>query len=147
MLNSVIMMGRLTDNPEKRETPTGVSCARFTIAVERSFVRQGEERKTDFFDVVAWRNNADFACRYFSKGQLVCVQGSMETRTYDDKNGVRRKAYTLVAERLHFAEAKRDSYNQSAPVRDDSQAAPSFSNVGAEDTFQEIDGGDDDLPF
>ena len=104
MLNSVIMMGRLTDNPELRQTPSGRSVCSFTIAVERTFKAQGAERQTDFFDVVAWGSSADFASKYFNKGQLVAVQGRMETRSYEDRNGVRRKAFNIVAENLHFAE-------------------------------------------
>lgn len=150
MLNSVIMMGRLTDKPELRQTSSNRSVTSFTIAVERSFVRQGEERQTDFFDVVAWSRLAEFAARYYNKGQLIAVQGRMETRLYDDRNGVRRKAYTIVAENLYFAEPKRDSYaggGQPVPsYGNESQAAPAFSNSGGDD-FHEIEDADDDLPF
>ena len=90
MLNSVIMMGRLTAEPELRRTQNDIPVTSFTIAVERSFARQGAERQTDFFDVVAWNKQADFACKFFHKGQLVAVQGRMETRSYEDKNGNRR---------------------------------------------------------
>ena len=148
MLNSVIMMGRLTDDPELRHTASDVPVTSFTIAVERSFVKQGAERQTDFFDVVAWSKLADFAHRYFRKGQLVAVQGRMETRTYDDRNGVRRKAYNIVADNLYFAEPKRDGQGGAAQPRYDmtSQVPQSFSNNADED-FSQIDGIDDDLPF
>ena len=149
MLNSVIMMGRLTDDPELRHTASDVPVTSFTIAVERSFVKQGAERQTDFFDVVAWSKLADFAHRYFRKGQLVAVQGRMETRTYDDRNGVRRKAYNIVADNLYFAEPKRDgtAYGTAQPRYDaTSQVPQSFSNNSEED-FSQIDGMDDDLPF
>ena len=150
MLNSVIMMGRLTDNPELRQTPSGRSVCSFTIAVERTFKAEGAESQTDFFDVVAWGSSADFASKYFNKGQLVAVQGRMETRSYEDRNGVRRKAFNIVAENLHFAEPKRDSYaggGQPAPsYEDQSQATPAFENNG-NDSFREISDGDDDLPF
>ena len=109
MLNSVIMMGRLVNDPELRQTPSGVNVCSFTIAVGRSFAKQGEERQTDFFDVVAWRGQADFVSRFFRKGQMMAVQGRMETRMYEDRNGVRRKAYTIVADSVHFADPKKDS--------------------------------------
>ena len=125
MLNSVIMMGRLTAEPELRRTQNDIPVTSFTIAVERSFARQGAERQTDFFDVVAWNKQADFACKFFHKGQLVAVQGRMETRSYEDKNGNRRKAYEIIAESLHFAEPKRDAY--AGQSRDnDSQVPPAF---------------------
>ncbi len=146
MLNSVIMMGRLTDNPELRQTPQGANVCSFTIAVERSFARQGEQRQTDFFDVVAWRSQADFVSRFFRKGQMIAVQGRMETRTYDDRNGVRRKAYNIVAESLHFADSKKDSNPSPAPYDTGSQIPPAFENAGASD-FREIEAVDDDLPF
>ncbi len=149
MLNSVIMMGRLTADPELRQTPAGVNVSSFTIAVERSFAKAGTERQTDFFDVVAWRSQADFVSRYFHKGQMIAVQGRMETRSYEDRNGVRRKAYTIVADSLHFADSKRDG---NAPAADKpaydaaSQVTPAFENAGNDD-FREIDAVDDDLPF
>ncbi len=144
MLNSVIMMGRLADDPELRQTPNGVNVASFTIAVQRSFAKQGAERQTDFFDVVAWRGQADFVSRFFHKGQMIAVQGRMETRTYEDRNGVRRKAYTIVADSVHFADSKRDS--NAAPYDTGSQIPPAFENVGESD-FREIEAVDDDLPF
>jgi single-strand DNA-binding protein len=146
MLNSVIMMGRLTDNPELRQTPQGVNVCSFTIAVDRSFVKQGEQRQADFFDVVAWRGQADFVSRFFRKGQMIAVQGRMETRTYDDRNGVRRKAFTIVAESLHFADSKKDSNPSTAPYDNGSQVPPVFENAGSND-FREIEAVDDDLPF
>ena len=151
MLNSVIMMGRLTAEPELRHTASNIPVTSFTIAVDRSFAKAGTERQTDFFDVVAWNKQAEFVSRYFHKGQLVAVQGRMETRSYEDKNGVKRKAYEIVAESLHFAESKRDSQNNAggtpAPRFDEtSQMPPAFSNSGAGD-FAEISGDDDDLPF
>lgn len=114
MLNQVIMMGRLVNDPELKQTPSGVNVCTFTIAVGRSFAKQGEERQTDFFDVVAWRGQADFVSRYFRKGQMIAVEGRMETRQYEDKNGVKRKAYNIVADGLHFCEGKQD--NAQAPV-------------------------------
>lgn len=146
MLNSVIMMGRLTADPELRQTPQGVSVCSFSIAVDRDFAREGENKQTDFFDVVAWRNRAEFVSRFFQKGRMIAVQGRMETRTYDDKNGVRRKAYTIVADNVYFADSKRDSGSSSAPYDTGSQIPPAFDNMGGSD-FREIEAVDDDLPF
>ena len=97
MLNAVCLMGRLTRDPELRTTASGVSVTSFTLAVERAYVKQGEDRQADFIDVVAWRNTADFVCKYFHKGQLIAVQGSIQTRTYTDKDGNKRKAVEVVA--------------------------------------------------
>ena len=141
MLNSVIFMGRLVADPELRTTPNGASVVSFTIAVDRPFQRGGSDRVTDFFDVVAWRNTAEFISRFFHKGNLIAVQGYMTTRSYTDRNGVNRKAYELVAENAHFVESKRDgaSATGAEPV------APAYSN-GSSSDFTEI-AGDDDIPF
>ena len=90
MLNCAVIMGRLTADPELRQTPNGVAVTTFTVAVDRGFVRQGEERKAHFINVVAWRQTAEFVSRYFTKGSMIAVQGSIQTRTYDDKNGLKR---------------------------------------------------------
>ncbi len=140
MLNSVIMMGRLTAHPELRQTPTGVNVSTFTIAVNRPFAKQGEERQSDFFDVVAWRGQADFVSRFFQKGQMIAVQGRMETRTYEDRNGVRRKAYTIVADSVHFTESKK---MDSPSAGDYDTGSPAFGNV---DPTVEVS-TDDPLPF
>ena len=137
MLNQVIMMGRLTEEPELRQTPAGVNGCSFSIAVGRSFAKQGEERQTDFFDVVAWRGQAEFVSRFFHKGQMIAVKGRMETRQYEDRNGISRKAYTIVAEELHFCESKKnDSQNPAAAPAFDNPV-PSFADAAP----------DNDLPF
>lgn len=147
MLNSVIMMGRLTADPELRQTPQNVNVCSFTIAVERSFVKQGEQRQSDFFDVVAWRGQADFVSRFFRKGQMIAVQGRMETRVYDDKNGVRRKAYTIVADGLHFADSKKEESSGNSNGGNHSVfTSPEYPTTPAQD-FQEITTDDDDFPF
>ncbi len=149
MLNSVVMMGRLTADPELRTTPNGVSVTSFTIAVDRPHQRSGAERVTDFFDCVAWRTNAEFVSRYFHKGNLICVQGYMTVRPYQDKNGNNRRAYEIVVDAAHFAESKRDATANatpaSAPAAQSSTPAASYSSGTAGD-FVEIP-GDDDLPF
>lgn len=154
MLNSVIFMGRLVADPELRTTPNGINVTTFTIAVDRPMQRAGAERVADFFDVVAWRQQAEFITRFFRKGSLICVQGYMTTRTYTDKNGNNRKAYELVVEHAHFAESKRDSAASSAapaPQNSYSSASNNSNNMasyasGDTGDFVEIP-GEDDLPF
>lgn len=149
MLNSVVMMGRLTADPELRTTPNGVSVCSFTIAVDRPHQRSGAERVTDFFDCVAWRTNAEFVSRYFRKGNLICVQGYMTVRAYQDKNGNNRRAYEIIVDATHFVESKRDANASAAapaaPAAMNSAPAASYSSGDTGD-FVEIP-GDDDLPF
>lgn len=155
MLNNVVLMGRLTADPELRHTSNGVAVTSFTLAVNRSYAKAGTERVTDFIDIVAWRNTAEFVTKYFTKGQLVAVEGSIQTRTYQDKDGNNRKAFEVVASNVHFAEAKRDGANRGdfgganstggEAYQRQGEAAPSFEN-GSDDDFKEIP-TDDDLPF
>ena len=103
MLNVVAIMGRLVADPELRTTPAGVNVCRFRIACDRSFVRQGEQRQADFIDIVAWRAQAEFVCRYFSKGSLIAIDGRIETSNYQDKNGNNRTSFAIVANNINFA--------------------------------------------
>ena len=147
MLNSAIIMGRLVADPELRTTGNGNSVTTFTVAVDRRFVRQGEERQTDFIDIVAWRQTAEFVSRYFRKGSMIAVQGSIQTRMYEDKNGNKRKAVEIVADNASFCGSKAESgtgdYGRSGSVMN-SQPAPSYSTADEGD-FKEIP--EDDLPF
>lgn len=154
MLNSCIMMGRLTADPELRHTPNNAAVTSFTIAVDRSYSKAGTERQTDFFDVAAWNKTAEFISRYFRKGQLIAIQGRVETNSYEDKNGNKRKTYKIVAENVHFAEPKRNDYGEhnGFSTTQGMQAAPSESNpvYGQQTDLRsynaEVD-SDDDLPF
>ena len=151
MLNVVALMGRLVADPELRHTPSGVATCTFRIAVDRNFVRQGEERKADFIDIVAWRQSAEFVCRYFRKGNLIAVNGSLQTRNYEDKNGNKRTAYEVVADNIHFAESKNSSqasgsgYAAPAPADAPRAAAPAPVSyaVGNGDDFAVIDDKED----
>lgn len=105
MLNTVILMGRLTRDPELRQTPQGVSVAQFSLAVERNYSK-GEEKQTDFINIIAWRNTADFVSKYFTKGQLVAVRGRLQTRQWQDQSGQKRYATDVVADEVFFAESK-----------------------------------------
>lgn len=109
MLNVAVIMGRLVADPELRHTPNDIAVTSFTVAVDRSYARQGTERQTDFIDVVAWRQQADFVCKYFTKGQMIAVTGSIQTRTYEDRQGNKRKAVEIQADRVSFCGSKRES--------------------------------------
>ena len=140
MLNTAILMGRLTKDPELRTTQNGTSVTSFTVAVDREYVRQGEERQTDFINVVAWRQTAEFVSRYFRKGSMIAVQGSIQTRNYEDRNGNKRTAVEIIADKVSFCGSKAESGN-SAPV--DAQAnASDYTVINTNDS-----GEDDDLPF
>ncbi len=108
MINCALIMGRLTAAPELRTTSSGLSVTSFTVAVERSYAKSGEERQTDFINIVAWRNTADFVTKYFGKGDMIAVQGSIQTRNYEDKNGNKRTAVELLAESVSFCGGKKD---------------------------------------
>ena len=136
MLNVVALMGRLVADPELRHTPNGVATCTFRIAVDRSFVRAGEERKADFIDIVVWRQTAEFVCKYFHKGNLIAVDGSIQTRTYEDKTGNKRYAFEVVANNVHF----------TAPAARPAPAEPVSYAAGSADDFAVID-DNEDLPF
>lgn len=156
MLNVAVVMGRLVADPELRHTPNDVAVTSFTLAIDRSYVKSGTERQADFIDIVAWRNTADFVCKYFRKGQMMAVHGSIQTRTYTDNNGNKRKAFEIVADDVNFADSKRDSNGSSLGSSADynqgyqktaayNEPAPAYTSGSSAD-FEEIV-GDDDLPF
>ena len=140
MINNSVIMGRLVASPELRSTSSGVSVTSFTVAVERRFgSKNDEERQVDFIDVVAWRNNAEFVCKYFEKGSMIAVQGSIQTRTYEDKNGNKRKAVELVADYVSFCGSKKDN---SSNVSEASE--PHYADTN-DIEFMEIP--EEDFPF
>lgn len=144
MLNCAVIMGRLTADPELRQTPSGVCVTRFTVAVDRGYVKAGEERKADFINVVAWRQTAEFVSRYFQKGSMIAVQGSIQTGSYE-KDGVKRYTVEISADNVSFCGSKSETGTSGAPSTTASTAAPSFSNGGLDDFAAMAD--DDDLPF
>ena len=145
MLNCAVIMGRLTADPELRQTPSGVSVTRFTVAVDRGYVKSGEERKADFINVVAWRQTAEFVSRYFQKGSMIAVQGSIQTGSYE-KDGVKRYTFEVSADNVSFCGSKSESGNNGASASSTASAtAPSFSNGSVDDFAAMAD--DDDLPF
>ncbi|MBQ2308159.1 MAG: single-stranded DNA-binding protein [Clostridia bacterium] len=149
-LNKVVLAGRMTADPELKQTPSGVSVLSFTIAVNRSYVSKNSdqgERQADFINVVAWRNTAEFISKYFRKGSAICVSGSIQTRSWQDQQGQRRYATEVVADEAMFVESRSESTSQSSYTPDAYTQAPSFSsNPGSAPNFEDHN-TDDDLPF
>lgn len=147
MLNCAIIMGRLTADPELWTTQSGLSVASFCVAVDRSYAKEGEERQADFINVVAWRGTAEFVCKYFTKGQMIALQGSIQTRNYEDKNGNKRTAVEIVANTVSFCGSKAESAGQ--PTQQPSvnvSAADDFTPLNTGNAFP-VDDNDDGLPF
>lgn len=142
MLNCAIVMGRLTADPELKKTPSGVSVTRFSVAVDRGYTKQGEEKKTDFIQVVAWRQTAEFVCNYFSKGSMIAVQGAIETSSYV-KNGYTFYSWEIKADNVSFCEGKKNNGQSNNSSQNEPQATE--STYSAEDFTAIAD--DDDVPF
>lgn len=130
MLNSVIIMGRLTRDPEMRHTQNGTAVASLTLACDRDFKPKNGEKETDFIDVVVWGKTAEFAANYFNKGRMAIVEGRLQVRGWQDKDGNKRKSTEVVADRMYFGDSKQEGKKQTAPS----------------DDFAEIE-DDGDLPF
>ncbi len=146
MLNCIVLMGRLVADPELRTTTTGKSVCSFRIAVDRSFVRAGEQRQADFIPVVAWESTANFVSRYFSKGSMIAVQGQLQSRQYEDNTGAKRTAYEVVAREVSFCGSKAETGTGGAYTAPAAAApAPAFQSAAPGD-FEEIT-DDEDLPF
>ena len=143
MLNRAILMGRLTKDPEFKQTPNNVSVATFSLAVDRNYQSDKDNKQTDFINIVAWRHTAEFVSKYFTKGQLVAVEGSIQTRSYQDKDGNNRTVFEVVADQVYFAEKKQNGNNQS---QSESSAKDSFP-VGGLGDFEEFEDSDGELPF
>lgn len=154
MYNKAILIGRLVADPEMRTTPQGVPVSTFRIAIDRPFMNGGE-RKADFLTIVCWRKQAEFVCKYFQKGRAIGVDGSIQTRDYTDKDGNKRTAFEIVADRVFFVESKaaagggagsyhpaNDSYSASSPAQN---GGVSYASGSAGD-FEVVE-DDDDLPF
>jgi len=146
MLNSVCMVGRLVADPELRSTSSSIPVISFRIAVDRDFVKAGEERKADFFDVQAWRTTAEFISRFFRKGSVISIQGSLQTRAYEDKNGNKRIAYEIVAANASFCGSKAETGSGGRPDEATSYAPPPSYATGSSSDFETIP-NDDELPF
>ena len=136
MFNLVILTGRLTGDPELKHTQNDVPVCSFTIAVNRNHRANGEQQ-TDFINIVAWRQRAEFISKYFKKGSLIGIEGSIQTRKYQDKNGNNRTAFEVIVNNAQFVEGKKDKPTETGP---------SYSDTDADD-FTEIGDIDEDLPF
>lgn len=137
MFNLVVLTGRLTADPELKTTANGIPVTTFSIAVNRNY-RAGEQQQTDFINIVAWRQRAEFITKFFKKGSLIGIEGSIQTRRYQDKDGNNRTIFEVVVNNAQFVESKRDSSTTNEPA--------SYTNADASD-FEELGGMDDDLPF
>jgi single-strand DNA-binding protein len=148
-------MGRLVAEPELKTTGSGISVSSFSVAVDRNYVKQGTERQTDFINVVAWRQTAEFVCKYFAKGQLIALEGSLQTRSYQDRDGHNRYVTEVVADNVFFTGDRRErtsngSYgNYGVPTPQEPPMPNNTVNTytsGMPEDFEELP-GDDDLPF
>lgn len=139
-MNICALIGRFTSDPELKTTTNGTSFTSFCLAVDRKYQPSGEEKKTDFIDFVAWRNTAEFICKYFSKGSLIGVEGEIQTRTFEDKNGNKRKSTEIIVSNVSFCGSKSsNNFGQNDPL-------PALANKLDNTDFTEIP-EDDDLPF
>ena len=150
MLNKIILMGRLTRDPELRRTQSGTAVTSFSLAVDRDFKSQSGEKETDFIDVVAWRNTAEFVSKYFTKGRMAVVEGRLQIRDWTDRDGGKRRSAEVIAENVYFGDSKREggSDYSSAPAYSapySGYAAPAAP--GGHSDFAEIGEEDGELPF
>ena len=161
MLNHIVIMGRLTRDPELRRTGSGVAVASFSLAVDRDFApKDGGERETDFIDCVAWRQTGEFVSKYFTKGRMAVVSGRLQIRSWTDKDGNKRRSAEVVADNVYFGDSKRDSadggsFNQSQgyaqsfnqiPQQQPAYQAPQNVSAAPSD-FSMLSDDDPDLPF
>ena len=150
MLNKIILMGRLTRDPELRRTQSGTAVTSFPLAVDRDFKSQGGDKETDFIDIVAWRNTAEFVSKYFTKGRMAVVEGRLQIRDWTDRDGGKRRSAEVIAENVYFGDSKREggSDYSSAPAYSapySGYAAPAAP--GGHSDFAEIGEEDGELPF
>ena len=139
-------MGRITQDLEVKQTPSGVSVLSFTVAVQRSFARQGEERQTDFINCVAWRQQAEFIGKYFRKGRMIAIEGNLRTRTYDDKNGSKHYVTEVYVDNVSFTGEKAENENQNSSVQPSQPNNTSSSDdLSIDEDFEVI--SDDGVPF
>lgn len=135
MLNHIVLMGRLTKEPELRRTNNGTAVTSFTLACDRDYAPQGGEKETDFVDIVAWRSTAEFVEKYFSKGRMAVVSGRLQIRNWEDKDGNKRRTAEIVADHIYFGDSKRD---------DQAAAETQYDPQGG---FSELTDEDPNLPF
>ncbi len=149
-LNRIVLMGRLTRDPELRRTQSGTSVTSFSLAVDRDFKSQSGEKETDFIDVVAWRSTAEFVCNYFTKGRMAVVEGRLQIRDWTDRDGGKRRSAEVVADNVYFGDSKRDSApsgGYDAPPAYGAPAGGYAPPAAGPSGFAELDDQDGELPF
>ena len=149
MLNKIILMGRLTRDPELRRTGSGTAVTSFSLAVERDFKSQSGEKETDFIDVVAWRSTAEFVSKYFTKGRMAVVEGRLQIRDWTDRDGGKRRSAEVIADNVYFGDSKREggSDYSSAPAYAPAPSRGYAAPMGGQSDFAEIGEEDGELPF
>ena len=147
MLNKIILMGRLTRDPELRRTGSGTAVTSFSLAVDRDFKSQSGEKETDFIDVVAWRNTAEFVSKYFTKGRMAVVEGRLQIRDWTDKDGGKRRSAEVVADNVYFGDTKRDGADSYGAPAYSAPAPRASAPMGGHSDFAEIGEEDGELPF
>lgn len=148
MLNKIIVMGRMVRDPELRRTGSGTAVTSFSLAVDRDFKDQNGDKETDFIDVVAWRNTAEFVSKYFTKGRMAVVEGRLQIRDWTDKDGGKRRSAEIIAENVYFGDSKHETQNTQA----DNMASlagrmSGFADPPNKQGFAEIGEEDGELPF
>ena len=150
MLTRIILMGRLTRDPELRRTQSGTAVTSFSLAVDRDFKSQNGDKETDFIDIVAWRSTAEFVSKYFTKGRMAVVEGRLQIRDWTDREGGKRRSAEVVADNVYFGDSKRDAASDggyapaySAPAG----RAPMMAPSDGHSDFAEIGEEDGELPF
>ena len=149
MLNKIILMGRLTRDPELRRTASGTAVTSFSLAVDRDFKSQSGEKETDFIDIVAWRSTAEFVSKYFSKGRMAVVEGRLQIRDWTDRDGGKRRSAEVIADNVYFGDSKRDGGADNSSGSAPAYGAPvsrTSAPMGRSD-FAEIGEEDGELPF
>ena len=139
MLNHIVIMGRLTRDPELRRTGSGVAVTSFTLAVDRDFTGKDNEKETDFIDCVAWRQAGEFVSKYFAKGRMACVAGRLQIRNWTDKDGNKRRSAEVIADNVYFADSKNAAENDGS--------RPTFAAAPVANNFDPITEDDGELPF
>ena len=153
MLNHIVIMGRLTRDPEMRTAQSGVSVVSFTVACDRDFGgRDGGERQTDFIDCVAWRSTGEFVSKYFHKGSMIVVSGRLQSRKWQDRDGNNRTSWEINADNVYFGESRRDGDSSRDSYSNNTYSSSydsgrSSAPAPASNTFVELDDGDGELPF
>lgn len=140
MLNHIVLMGRLTRDPELRHTQSGTAVAGFSLAVERDFKGDTGDRDTDFIDCVAWRSTAEFVSKYLSKGRMAIVDGRLQMRDWTDRDGNKRRSAEVVADHVYFGDSKREAGTSQGQIT-------AYQPSGEVDAFEELKDDDGELPF